>query len=476
MTVTSLIIISSCRKINDATTLGKDLIPVVDNITTFDTTLDVEAYNGLFDNVTDTLKLSHSEEYMLGNIDAAHADPFFGTTDARLFLEMKPAFYKYFFIAAKDSMDLDSTVLCLNWKDTYGDTNVAQHVNVYEIDQSTDFRYDSAYRIRQNTFTYSNLLGSRTFSPSILNDSVKAYKDTTANMLRIPLNASFGNKLLKQFDSVGTSGPSAAYVSDSLFRTNFKGFALQSTQGKAIMGFNLSGTNTKLALYFRYTKNGVRDTTVVYFTFNSLSASANYVIRNYSGKPIEAAQGGTSPDNMVYIQTQPGSYATLKIPGLSTISNRLVHRAELITEQVYDPSDTIFRVPTYLYLDAYDPAISNYRTIPYDLSFDQSGSVNISTFGMSPLNTIDPFSNNVKQWKFNITRYVQHVLTRTEPNYDLRLFAPFFVEEKYRIPGTTTDNPSLFIINPAIVMGRVRLAGGTPGTQRMRLRIIYSKL
>ena len=62
MTVTSLIVISSCRKINDATTLGKDLIPVVDNITTFDTTLDVEAYNGLFDNVTDTLKLSHSEE------------------------------------------------------------------------------------------------------------------------------------------------------------------------------------------------------------------------------------------------------------------------------------------------------------------------------------------------------------------------------------------------------------------------------
>ena len=43
-----------------------------------------------------------------------------------------------------------------------------------------------------------------------------------------------------------------------------------------------------------------------------------------------------------------------KYPTLAGLSNRVVHRAELIVEQVYDISDTIFP-PTNLYLDAYDP-------------------------------------------------------------------------------------------------------------------------
>src|SRR5690348_18347323 len=82
---------SSCRKINEATELGGDLIPAVDNINTFDTTISVEATNGIFDLLHDSLRLSRNEEHWLGKITN---DPIFGATDARLFLELKPQFYK----------------------------------------------------------------------------------------------------------------------------------------------------------------------------------------------------------------------------------------------------------------------------------------------------------------------------------------------------------------------------------------------
>jgi len=65
----------SCKKINEATELGGDLIPAVDNVTTFDTTLTVEAYNFLFTDQDDTTTSSVSQ--FLGNINN---DPLFCKT------------------------------------------------------------------------------------------------------------------------------------------------------------------------------------------------------------------------------------------------------------------------------------------------------------------------------------------------------------------------------------------------------------
>jgi hypothetical protein len=474
--ISSVFILFSCRKINDATELGGGLIPAVDNVTTFDTTITVEAYNDIFTNLTDSLRITRSEEHFLGIIDNAHKDPLFGTTDARLFLELKPSFYKFAFENSRpDSLRIDSVVIVLDYVETYGDTNVLQTVNVYELDQANDFKVDSAYKIRENNFTTSALLGTRTFAPSILNDSVKAFRDTTKNQLRIKLNAvDFGRRLLDYDSTIGANG---AYYSDSAFRTKFKGFALQATSGKAVMGFNLGGANTKLAIYYHYDKKPVMDTaTVTYFNFTSLSASANYIQRDYTGSAIAAYQGGTAPDPFVFLQNTPGSFATIKIPDLKLLNNRLIHRAELIVEEVYDGSDTVFSEPTYLYLDAYDTAISKYRTIPYDLTFDVSGSINTESFGMSPKNQLDASGKNIKVWKFNISRYVQNYLTRTQPLHDLRLSTPFYINNEYSVPPSTATSTRFFIINPSIVKGRVRVAGGTAGPQRMRLRLVYSKL
>lgn len=474
---TSIILLISCKKINESTSLGGDLIPPVDNINTFDTTLEVQAFNDTFTLLTDTMRYSSGYTNFLGQINS---DPFFGKTDAKIFLELKPPSYPYAFANKPDSLHIDSVVLVMSFVETYGDTLAPQTVNVYEIPQSSDFG-DTSYTLRKSDYPKGALLGSRTIDPRTLNDSVKVFEDTTANQLRIRLDDSFGQRLLS-YDSSG------AYSTDSAFRTFFKGFALESVSGDAIMGFDLTGTNTKLAIYYRYDKNKVMnaDTVVAYFPFSGNtagSASANFIKRDYAGTPLEASVGGAAPDDLVYIQTSPGSFATIKIPGLAGMNNSIVHRAELIMEQVYDMKDTIFPAPN-LYLDAYDPGAAAFRTIPYDVLLDASGNANLSAFGVSPfVNSKDPAGNSIRSWRFNLTRYVQHVVNDTEPVYDLRLFAPVYVNELYR-PGPAGTESKLLTqtigvplsVNDAAGKGRVRLGGGNHSTQKMKLRIVYSKI
>lgn len=470
------ILFSACKRINEATELGGGLIPPVDGINTFDTLINVQAFNDTFGLATDSQYLSKNEEYFLGRINS---DPFFGKTDARMFLELKPLFYPWYFANSKpDSLYIDSVVLVLNYIETYGDTTTPQTINVYELDQSNNFRSDTSYLIRKDYFTYSSLLGSRTITPSMLNDSIKAYKDTTVNQLRIRLDNTFGQRLLS-YDSVSTS-VNGAYANDSAFRSKFKGFAIRSmSSGNAVMGFDLTGANTKLAIYYRYNKNVQIDTTVTYFSFSgNFCAAANYIQRDYAGTPLETALGGAAPDPVVYIQNTPGTFAKIKIPDLNVINNRLIHRAELIVEQLYDISDSTFYSPGLLYLDASDPTITSpykFRTIPYDLSFTASGALNLGEFGCAPVISTDGAGNKIRVWKFNISRFVQHVLTRTQSLYDLRLFAPFSINEKYGIPPGTDVTATIFV-NTTTTKGRIRVGGGNHPSQKMRLRLVYSKL
>lgn len=474
---------SACRKINEATTVGGGLIPPVDNINTFDTLIDVTGYNDTFAFVNDSQYLARGEVYYLGLI---HNDPQFGATDARLFAEFKPTSYGVYPFARRDSVKIDSIVLVLDYLETYGDSLSPQQINVYEIDNSSNFRFDSAYLIRKENVTYNTAQPlskpGQFFIPKNLKDTVKAFRDTTTHQLRVKLDTNFARRLFN-YDT------SNAYKTDSIFRTKFRGFALRAegATGNSILGFDLSGAS-KLAIYYRYPKlnsGGTMDTTVNYFLFTTVSASASYIKRDYAGSPMEASLGnGTNPDPILYIQNSPGTFATLKIPALATLSNRVVHRAELIVEQQYEPADSLFRVPSILYLDAFDPTITTgkkYRIIPYDVLVN-FGQPNFSdpNFGLTPQVTTDGSGNKVNIWKFNISRYVQHVLTRTQTSYDLRLYSPFTVSNKYGTPPAAADPGTNFNLNPTIAKGRVRLIGnngpGDTNPRRMRLRIIYSKL
>jgi hypothetical protein len=498
----------SCKKINEATTLGGDLIPVVDNVNTFDTTLDVLAYNDVFTNINDSSSSAYTDVQYLGQITN---DPLFGKTDARMFLQLKPASFKHAFLNRPDSLELDSIVLVLSYVNTYGDTVQPQNVRVFEIAQSSSFKrtaldsvynpstqkyekytYDTAYKYRQSNIAYQNPgmpLGQTSFIPYRLNDSVKVFKDTTAKQLRIKLSNTFGRRLL-DYDSSIVNGRIDAYSSDSAFNSQFKGFALEATGGNSVVGFSLTSVNTKLAIYYK--DKGLNrpqadwDTVVTYFPFStSLSASANYIQRDYTGTSWYATAGDNVPDNSIFIQNTPGTFAKVSVPGLAGLNSRVVHMAQLIVEQDYTGiTDSLFYAPLSMMLDAWDPAVSKFRTIPYDLLMGSNNALDYTSFGTYPRNSLNDAGQNIKVWKFNLTRYVQHVVTDRLPVYDFRLYSPTFVRLLYGIPSVTGDiSSAVQPLSPVIsTIGRVKLYGGGNGAlpnanpRRMRLRIVYSKI
>ena len=96
--VSSLLLYSSCGKI-DTTTLGTNIIPVVDNIRTFQTILNVESDNVL---MNDTTRM-FSQDYGVGIIAN---DPEFGKTTAAMYFTLEAGLrVDYVTIADAESLE-----------------------------------------------------------------------------------------------------------------------------------------------------------------------------------------------------------------------------------------------------------------------------------------------------------------------------------------------------------------------------------
>ncbi len=478
LTFTGLLLISllnwHCTKI-DTTTIGGGLIPVVDNVNTFELILPVVANN--FDSTRfpgkECATIYPGADHLLGTISF---DPYFGTTLATIFTELKPINFPFYFSGTASNRTLDSVVLVLNYTGTYGDTTIAQGVEVYEIGGSK-FAPDSSSCTLYPTKL--RLLGNTTYVPQNLNDSVFNFKEKSTHQLRIRLTNAFGQSLISE-DSTSAA---YAFKNDTTFRAFFKGFAIKPVGGgNALNYFNLTGADTRLAVYYKFKPTPATDSTVVSsFRFSFSTASANNIIRDHTGSEV-AANVANPPggDNFVYIQTTPGTFAEIKIPGLRTLSNRIVHRAELIMEQVYSANtiDNYFSPPSYLFLDLKDSIRGNkYRPIPCDFT-TASGQPDLATFGGFKTIVKDPLSgNSIARYSFNISRYIQKIITNRRGDSILRLRAPDYIFT----PGNYLDEcglpvfPLNFGLNPT-ASGRVKLGGGSNPNYRMRLRIIYSNL
>jgi hypothetical protein len=481
---------ASCTKINEGTILGDDLIPAVDNITTFDTTLEVLTDNFLFNDSTNVIP---SDDMALGTLN----DPEFGQTTASVFFNISlprngnnpgsqgsiPAVdsSSTFFKASKDSIFVDSVILTLDYRGVYGDSNSVQQVQVYEIPQGSDF-YDTAYyRLNHPEFPTGALLGSRSFVISTLDDSTTVVRggDTSrvANVMRIPLQVSVGQRFAA-FDRTNTAN--GGLHNDSTLRKLFPGFAVKASGANALTYVNLSTSNTGMIIYYRSQLKGVKDTTAVQFvhanrffyrnpgdTFSRPAAGgqANTIVRTPGGNFAAALNNGNPEDPQLYIQTTPGSYATVSVPGLANFGNHVIHRAELIAPRISSALDNILTPPASLFLDLVNANDDSLLLLDRDIAFNQGGGIDLNSFG----GRLRPDQNYI----FNITRHVQGIATRNEPNRVFRLYTPYDVV--YAVPNSTSLRVNA-ITQPA--NGRVVLGGGNhpEPARRTRVRIIYSKI
>src|SRR5690606_14671326 len=86
------------------------------------------------------------------------------------------------------------------------------------------------------------------------------------------------------------------------------------------------------------------------------------------------------------------------------------------------------------------------------------------------------YRNN--RYVFNVTRYLQSIVTKGFPNYTLRVYAPFTTYPYYVLPNSDqVSRVYPLVVNTPVAKGRVVVYGGGAGSEkRLRLSIIYSRI
>ena len=489
-----ILLFAACTKIT-STDIGTDLIPAVDGVNTKDTTITVYAKNAGTDTISPTL----SQIHVVGNME----DPLFGTTDARINFQLSLPSSNFYFESSKQNLFLDSVVLVLSYNGSWGDTTRPIVLHVNELDNGQTFspdttggQYDSY--IQGYLGTYNNTVNftaatsltdvPTTVYPTSLDDSIHVYKDSGINMIRIRLNDAFGTRLLN-YDTLG------AYKNDSSFHANVKGLQVYADQGSynnALLKIGLTDPNTKLALYYRYHPKDsaatVIDTNVKYFTVAGDCAHSNYINRDRSKGEISTYIPPNNPtdinDDLIYLQAGPGTYATVTIDSnaLATMRNLIIHRAELLIEQASDISDTYYTPPNLFLLAKNDtsrfviPGFDASNVSTADAVFSSSYLANYGDFGGVPNRN----TTNNSLYAFNISQYVQGVITKHNNQHPFVLYAPFNAPFKLyeTVPYTSSRGYVSSSPTNAAGCGRVRLYGGDgdlTNSHRMRLHIVYSE-
>ncbi|GAC1420113.1 MAG: hypothetical protein NVSMB67_11690 [Flavisolibacter sp.] len=468
----------SCKKINSATDLGSDLIPGVDNINTFETSLNTQTTNAFFN---DTIsKLYYIDPVAIGSVN----DPEFGSSKADAYFNISSRSYGNFpfkvdraNVGDTNYLKIDSVVLSLAYLSAYGDSNSLQKVHIYEIANNNSFSDSTLYSLSHADFpTIGSELGNASYIPARLKDSAFIQRTgkigdsiKVANLLRIKF---FDNSLAQRFANFDTATGTAnnGFASDAAFKSLFRGFAIKAenaTGNGALSYFSLADiARTKLTIYFKAKRNGVTDTTAIDF-IHFTNGQANLINRNPSGNYANYLATGPLATDRIYLQSSPGSYAAFKIPSLETLGNKVVHRAEIIAAILPSSANSLFTPPSRLMLDRINQSHDTAFLFEKDFTASLSGSLDFVNFG----GAINQTRNN---YVFNITRYIQEILTRRSFNDSLRLYAPLRASVFAKNVGRLITIPILS--KPG--EGRVVLAGGNypDPSLKLRLRIIYSNL
>ena len=453
----------SCTKIT-TTDIGAGLIPPVDGVVTKDTVLDVVSKNTAYD----TISVGISDNHVLGYVD----DAIFGKTTASINFQIATPTVPFSWGISKDNIIVDSIVLCLSYQSTWGDSISPIKLHVYSMDPEVIFNNDSAYnnnKVFEKGTELTQFKTAKFVYPYTLDDvdTTAYYGEVATNQIRIKLDNSFGEQLVG-YDSA------TVYQSDSTFYNSVRGLIVEPEQtqlSKALMLVSLTDTATHLSVYYHSKDNA--DTLTRRFSPNVLtSASSNTIIRNYQGTQIPSyiASSNTN-DDLIFMQSSPGIYSTIQTPGVDLLSNRIIHRAELLMYQVPDAASDQYLTPPNLFLAALDTS-GRRVIIPHDITYSGTSISNLLQFGVAPIS-----GSNGYHYSFDITRYVQGIITNKEKLYKLALVAPY--NQFVSIPVTDTSFYTAPIATPSLNtagVGRIRLGGGSNGNSayKMRLHIVYS--
>ncbi|MGX5819022.1 DUF4270 family protein [Chitinophaga lutea] len=429
---------------NEATVLGKDLIPGGDLVNVKDTTLN----NLITYNVAkaDSSVWTGADIYT-GALGSITDDPIFGKSHGFLYTQVGLPSSAFTF--AGTGQVLDSVVLYVGVDTVWYGANAPINLKVYQMNEPT-FKIDSYYSYtRPLAYDPAKLIGNVNALPVYPKDSLNIYGVKKAPALRIPLTSAFGNLLLQQ-------RADAAFLSDSAFKVFLNGLAIvpDTLSGRTMLFPTLANGVTRMDVYYH---NSTDDSLIASFPFStSSSGHANYFVRNYLGAEINQYINTNKPEPMIYFQESPGTYVQLEMPGLENLPKSVINKAELVITEISSGlagKDDVFAEPERLMLWRY----ITHDSLGYVVDYGNPSNPDLAYFGGNKTVISEVGGIKVVQYKFNIARHLQFIIDKKLDNSVFKLEA---VSNRYNID-----------------MRRVKAGGGNAiQPANIKLRVIYTQL
>jgi len=373
----------------------------------------------------DSLRSDEFTTALLGS----YVDPVFGYTKASIFSHIRMESQTVDFTSASGTVAetvVDSVYLYLDLNGYYGNLN-EQAFQVYRITE--DIFIDSSYYSNSSVTTDGIDLvevGAGNIVPDPFNATV-IDGQLVNPIIRLKLDNSLGNLF------VGESGGGNLDDNDAFIEW-FKGLCItvdnpgQAADEGALLYMDLLNPNSRVSMYYRYTYPGEEDTLKFDFNINTSSARFTRTEQDYSGTVIEAQlNDSTLGSESIYVQTMGGVKAKIDFPHLDQMPDSVViNKAELVLPYDYFTSDP-YSPQDKLYLLRMDSTGQTFFTEDFSEGEILHGGVR---------------DNANKEFRFNIAKYVNNVLTGLVPNNGLFLISTssMITSNRVVINGSTSAN------------------------------------
>ena len=407
----AIVVVHGCRKPED--NLGLDLIPTDDQLGLFETdSTKLLAYTQL-DQPVRTSQLSR-------NVLGSYVDRQFGLLRAGMAMQVRLTSNSVGQGQNTAALVADSIVLSLVYdglSPVYGNLH-PQEFHVYELAEDLSASSDSIYK-------------SDNMPALLLGDLVKEKgvliipepfigpvigNDTLAPQLRLRLD----DALAQRFMSVwGTSG--GPLENNTNFLLYFKGLAVsvtpQTIPGKGgLLNFPLEAGISKLTLYYHDTTVGLEDTLAYDFAINSNSARHTFVDRDFQQATdpglLNVLADSTKGQRLNYLQTLGGARVVVNFPHLADYKAAgldVLAKAELTVPIAGE------------YLLENPPPIIVFAFRKNDEGEDAAIPDQVAGIGQIG----GSYDGVARQYRFNITRYVQGLINDEFPNTGLHIVPGF---------------------------------------------------
>ncbi|SFH27985.1 DUF4270 domain-containing protein [Pedobacter insulae] len=451
----SLFLFASCE---NASTIGLEIDPnsavegtLVDTLTVTSRTM--------MDDVTSTAGLAR---HPLGILN----DPIFGRTESSLAMSVGIPSTTHTF---GTNPTLDSAVLVLNYGgEFYGDST---HTYTIDVHQLTDnFASDEKF-LSTKVYPHNNqLVGTKTgrLFPTTkfkVTDLVTGGKDTLKSVspqIRIRLDNAF---ITENIVSLAASD----LKNNLTFKNLFKGLHVSvnptglSGNG-AMMFIDLASTNSNLSLYYKKqgTTAALIDTVNINFpmgentSIGPVNLAGATIKHTYTGTPVQTQLDNPNQQYLVtYLQPLAGLRNKISFPTLekfsTTTGNIVVNKAELVIDVSAGTDIKPFETAPRLALYRYDIAEQRKAVEVYGGETEAIGGY---------------FDSTKKQYVFNVTAYVQNLVSKKTKDYGT--FIGPIPRNEFSI------NPSLSSAS-RVVIGAYK-KNASAGDNVMKLNIYYTKV